>query len=262
MITDTPAARMHQLTISEEATERNVARVEQSTSPVLARIGGIAAPAGAILLFVTSMLHPTSADPSDHHAAFSEYAADSLWIWSHLGQFLGLATLAIALGLLAMTLEAGRPAAWGRIGLFGSAALVTLAAVLQAVDGIALKMMVDRWAGATGEAQAIAYEATLAVREIETGLASFLSLVSALTLIVIGLAVIFSRRYPTWLGVIGLVAGLGTMAGGVAQATTGFSDLAMALSMSASVVLLLWAVVAGVLMWRLAPRLANDRQTS
>jgi hypothetical protein len=47
-----------------------------------------------------------------------------------------------------------------------------VAATLQAVDGVALKVTVDRWAAATGEARLLAYEAAHAVRQIEIGFAS------------------------------------------------------------------------------------------
>lgn len=53
------------------------------------RLGAVAALGGAILLFVSTLLHPLDSDPNAPRAAFAEYAADSLWVWSHLGQFLG-----------------------------------------------------------------------------------------------------------------------------------------------------------------------------
>jgi hypothetical protein len=43
-------------------------------------------------------------------------------------------------------------------------------------------------------------------------------------------------------------------AAGAAQASTGFSDLAIMLSMLSSSGFLGWAVLAGVLMWRVASR--------
>jgi len=60
------------------------------------------------------------------------------------------------------------------------------------------------------------------------------------------------------LGAIALLDGLGMVAAGAAQAATGFSALAMTLSMAASSVLLIWIILAGVLMWRLAPRLEGE----
>ena len=233
-----------------------------STNQPLARLGSIAALVGAILLFVTTLLHPLDSDPNDAPAAFAEYAADPLWVWSHLGQFLGVALLGIALVALATTLEPGRAAAWGRVGRAGAVAIIAVAAALQAVDGVALKVMVDRWAAATGEARLFAFEAAFAVRQIEIGLASLLSLLSGFTLIVFGISIALSPRYPLWMGGLGLLGGLGLVATGAAQASTGFSDLAMTLSMLASVVFLIWVILVGIHLWRLAPRLTGDRDAA
>lgn len=189
-----------------------------STTQSLARLGAVAAPAGAVLLFGFTLLHPAKSDPSDLPAAFTEYAADSFWVASHLGQFVGFAMLAAALVALAATFEAGRAAAWAHIGLAGAAASIAVAAALQAVDGVALKVMVDRWADAGDDARRHAYEAAFAVRQIEIGLASLLSIVSGLTSTVFALAIVCSTRYPAWLGAIGLLGGLGTVAAGAAQA--------------------------------------------
>jgi hypothetical protein len=226
-----------------------------STRQHLARIGAAAAVIGALTLFIATLLHPLSADPNDAPAAFAEYAADRLWVASHLGQFLGVAVLAVALVALAGAMEAGAPSAWARIGVVGTAASVAGAAALQAVDGVALRMMVGRWAQASGEARARAFEGAFAVRQIEVGMASLLGAVFGLTISVFGVAMLLGRRFPVWLGWVGLLGGLGTVAGGVAQAYTGFSGLSMALSMPASCVLLVWALVVGVFLWRLAPEL-------
>lgn len=228
------------------------------TNQPLARLGAIAAIVGAILLFVSTLLHPLDSDPNDPPAAFAEYATDTIWVWSHLGQFLGVALLGIALVALAATFKPGRAAAWGRIGQAGATAIIALAAALQAVDGVALKVMVDRWAAATGDARMLAFEAAFAVRQIEIGLASLLSLLSGITLFVFGVSLVLSSRYPVWMGWVGLLSGLGLVATGLVQASTGFSDLAMTLSMLASSVFLIWAILAGVFMWRLAPLLIGD----
>ena len=251
----TPAARA---TSAATHTARTAGRDEHATQQVLARLGSVAALVGAAVLFGSTLLHPLGSDPSDAAAAFAEYALDSLWLWSHIGQFAGIAALVVALVALASTLDPGPSAAWSRIGLAGAAATLAVAAAVQAVDGVALKLMVDRWAASTGAAQVLAYEGAFAVRQIEIGLASFLSLVSGLTLTAFGLAMFLSRRYPGWLGALGLLGGLGTVVAGTAQASTGFSGVAMTLSMLASTVLLLWAILTGVLLWRSAPRLAND----
>lgn len=231
-----------------------------STGQSLARIGAVAAFGGAVVLLVSTLLHPSRADPNDPSAAFAEYAADSLWIASHLSQFVGFAVLGMALIALANTFEPGRASAWARMGVAGTVTSMAVAAALQSVDGVALKAMVDRWAAAAGEARLLAYESAFAVRQIEIGLASLLSLVSGFTLTAFGIAIALSIRYPRWLGVIGVLGGVGTIAAGVTQAFTGFSGLAMTLSLVAGAVLLIWATLAGIHMWRLFPNLLDDRE--
>jgi len=224
----------------------------------LTRVGAAAAVSGALTLFIATLLHPMNADPNDPSAAFAEYAADELWVASHLGQFVGVAVLGVALVALAGTVENGKPSAWARIGALGAAASVATTAALQAVDGVALKVMVNRWAEASGEAQARAFEGAFAVRQIEIGLASLLSLVVGLTISAFGISLLLSRRFPRWLGLLALLGGPGTVAAGIGQAYTGFSAVSMNLSMSAASILLLWAIAAGVLMWRLAPQLPGQ----
>jgi len=130
----------------------------------LVRIGAVAAVSGALTLFIATLLHPLGADPNDAPAAFAEYAADRLWVASHLGQFVGVATLGIALVALGAVMETGAPSAWARIGVAGTAASVAAAAGLQAVDGVALRVMVNRWVQANGELSL--GERTYRVREV------------------------------------------------------------------------------------------------
>jgi hypothetical protein len=223
----------------------------------LARVGGAAAVGGAVALVIGTLLHPLGADPNNPTEAFAEYAADRMWVASHLLQFLGVAGLGAALVALAGIMDTGRASAWARIGAFGAAAGVATAAALQAVDGVALKVMVDRWAGATGDARALAFEGALAVRQIEVGLASLLSVLFGLTMLAFSVALLFSRRFGAWLGWLGVVGGSGTLVAGVAQAHAGFSPVAMTISMAASSVLILWALAVGIAMWRLAPQLSD-----
>ena len=228
------------------------------TAQHLARLGAAAAFVGAVLLIVSTSLHPLDSDPGDAPAAFAEYAADAHYVWTHLGQFAGFLGLGMGLVAFAATLEPGRAAAWARIGAAGAVASMAVAAALQAVDGVALKAMVDRWAAANGEVRSLAYEAALALRQIEIGLAGFLSVLSGLTLIAFGLAILRSARYPAWLGAIGLLDGLGMAAAGAAQAAMGFRDVAMALSMLSGSVLVVWMVLVAALMWRWASRSSGD----
>ena len=141
---DTRTGEVEEAATAYELAARQAGGDERATHRSLARLGAVAALGGALLLFVSTLLHPLDSDPNVPRAAFAEYAADSFWVWSHLGQFAGVAGLGMGLVALAATLEPGRAAAWARIGLAGAVATIAVAAALQAVDGVALKVVGDR----------------------------------------------------------------------------------------------------------------------
>jgi hypothetical protein len=202
------------------------------------------------LLFVGTYLHPMQADPNEAIAAFTEYAADHLWVASHLAQLAGVALMAAALLLLAKQLESGSGTGWSRIAAGGAVASLAVATALQAVDGIALKRMVDAWASAPAAQKEVAFHAAFAVRQVEIGLASLLCLLLGLTVTVYGVVLLVDHTYPKWMGGLAIVGGVPTTVAGVVMAYTGFSGLAMTINMPASSILLVWMLALGVCMWR------------
>src|SRR5207244_8932666 len=106
------------------------------------RIGATCAITGSVLLFVGTYLHPMGADPNQAVAAFTEYAADHLWVASHLTQLAGVSLMVAALLLLAQQLRMGSGRAGAGVAAGGAIARLALAVALQAVDGMALKLMV------------------------------------------------------------------------------------------------------------------------
>jgi len=154
-----------------------------------------------------------------------------------------------ALLLLTRQLEAGRGAAWARLTAGGAVASLAVAAALQAVDGVALKVMVDAWAAARADQQAGAFQAAFAVRQIEVGLASMLSLALGLTATLSGAMLLVDRTYPRWLAGLAIAGGVPTVIAGVEIAHSGFSDLSMAINMPANSLLLAWMLLLGAYMW-------------
>jgi len=202
------------------------------------------------LLFVGTYLHPMGADPNQTVAAFTEYAADHLWVASHLTQLAGVALMVAALLLLAQQLRMGSGTAWAGVAAGGAIASLAVAVALQAVDGIALKLMVDAWTAAPAAQKEGVFHAAFAVRQIEIGLASMVSLSMGLTAAMYGEALLVDQTYPKWVGGLALIGGVPTMVAGVVIAYTGFSGLAMAINMPANFLLLVWMLTLGVLMWR------------
>ena len=138
------------------------------------------------------------------------------------------------------------------LACLAAVASVSLAGALQAVDGVALKIAVDRWSASAEGVRAVAFEAAYAVRQVEVGLASVMGAFFGLTVLLYGTAVLLSPVAPSWLGVFGTLAGLATVISSVVQAHTGFSDVAMATSMPSSLLVLVWSICVGIFLLRTA----------
>ncbi|HSU91900.1 MAG TPA: hypothetical protein VLI44_10615 [Sporolactobacillaceae bacterium] len=183
-------------------------------------------------------------------AAFTEYAASHIWVASHLMQLAGVILIAAALVLLSRKMADGPSAEWATLGELGAVSSLAVASALQAVDGVALKFMVDNWAAIPELGKAALFDATFAVRQIEVGLASIGSLLFGLTVSIYGIALLIDRRFPRWLGIVAIIGGVPTAIGGLAIAYTGFSNLAMAINMPANSLLILWMVAIGISEWQ------------
>ena len=65
------------------------------------KIASTSAITGSALLLIGTWLHPMPDDPNQTAEAFTAYAADRLWVASHLAQLAGIALMEAALVLLA-----------------------------------------------------------------------------------------------------------------------------------------------------------------
>ena len=216
------------------------------------KYGAIAGVTGAISLLAGTLLHPSGADPNEPHAAFTEYAAHHDWVAVHLIQLLGVALMVISLVLLSKMMTNGRGEIMAYMGTIGAAASLALAAALQAVDGIALKVMVDHWANASVADKDMLFYAAFGVRQIEVGFASTLSIILGCTVIIYGLAQRSDDNFPNGMAWLAIIGGLGTAIAGIVMSQTGFSDTTMIINMPSNLLLLLWMVLTGIWMWKTA----------
>ena len=225
---------------------------------VQAQVGAVLLVLGVVASIIGNSLHPVREDPMDNPRVFQEYAQSDEWILAHLGQFAGYLFAFAGLIVLSQLLLGGRTriAVAAHLGVVGATASLAVAAVLQAVDGIALKAMVDNWAQAPGPQQAVAFGAAESVRWLEIGINSLFRLLQGTTLIVVGLALALSDRFPRWLGWLGVIFGLALVLRGIAVAFVGF-DLSNPVYLATSVLtslpvtlLSVWMAALSILMWR------------
>jgi hypothetical protein len=214
------------------------------------RLGAMTALLGAVLLMLGTLLHPMQAPPWDAAAAFAEYAADHHWLSSHLIQLLGVLLGVFALLALAWRLRDGKAGVWALFGAACAVASLALAFALQAVDGVALKLMVDQWARAEEPLRSQLFAATFGVRQIEAGLAALFGLSFASSLLFYAPALWLSRPAPRGLALGALLAGGANLLAALLQGHDGFSERAMNWSMPASLLALLWFIWLALWLWR------------
>ena len=162
---------------------------------------------------VTMLFHPAG-EEDNHEAIFVEYAESESWEWVHLGQFVGVLLVLAGLLLLCPVLRPRAP----KLALLAAGLTVATAAgwaVLQAVDGVALKQTVDAWIDATGPDKAMRFADAETVRWTEWGVQSYVRVLFGSTMLLFGSAILVARPLAGWVGWAAVLAGILSIAVGV-----------------------------------------------
>ena len=225
------------------------------------RMGSIAFLVGlAIAVVSTLIFHPTSEDLMNNPVVFAIYAEDNLWIASHIGQFAGILLIFaggfVALYRLIAHSESGGTVA-SALSWFGLVtAIITAAAftILQAVDGIALKIAVNTWYGTPPEEErqrkAIAFGVAEGLRWTEWGLQAYYRMLTGAVALIFGVAISKSAVLDRWIGAVGIAAGVANVAAGVVTAYVGFSSVRDPVADLSTLIFYPWLVILGIFMWR------------
>ena len=207
--------------------DENVMDARMGAEAITTRIGALALPLAIILFVVSTAIHPSRELPMDNPAVFMEYAQSDSWVAVDLAQW--LATLLLFGGWVAVyhSITTKSESAGAGVARFGLGAAVLTAAtltVLQAVDGVALKWVVDAWASAPADQEVAAFAAAEAVRWTEYSLQSFSNILLGLTLILYGLAIALGTVYPRWLGWVAAGSGVAWIVHGLMVPYIGLFD--------------------------------------
>jgi len=114
--------------------------------PVLI-LGSVSFIVGAVIMILSTMIHPSGEDPFNHPRVLAEYANSELWVGIHIGQFVGTMMVFVG-GFVAIyrLLANSESSVISLLAWLGFALTIITAstfAILQAVDGVALKFAVD-----------------------------------------------------------------------------------------------------------------------
>lgn len=173
--------------------------------------------------------------------------ADWVWPAAYLGFIVGALLWVGALAALAATLTDGAAWALGRLAVVTAIVGATLHVVDGALNVGGLAGLADAWAVAPEEARAaLSQDGELLRRILEGTWAGVVILFHGVPFVLAGLAVALSRRYPAWLGWVGVGGGAGSLVVGVAMF---FGALGAGPAVPFAVVLSLFMVAVGSLMW-------------
>jgi uncharacterized protein DUF4386 len=219
----------------------------------LLRIGSIAFLAGVIIVVVSTAIHPSKEDPANHLRVFAEYANSDSWIAVHIGQLAGgimvFAGGFVALYRLLVQSESSMASVLAWIGLALAIMTASAFAILQAVDGISLKMAVDSWVATPTEEKAITFRVAEGIRFIEYGTNSIFRILQGIVAVIFGIAIIKSKLLSRWIGGAGVVIGAVTIYAGLEVAYLGFSGLTTMIGIS-TIIYFIWVGILGGFMWK------------
>jgi len=224
------------------------------------RMGSIAFLAGLVIIIVSTLFHASSEDLMNNPVVFAVYAESDTWIAAHIGQFAGV-MLVFAGGFVALFRlfahsESSIASALAWFGLVVAIITATTYAILQAVDGIALKIAVDTWydipsgAASREEQKTIAFRVAEGIRWTEIGINSYFRMLQGMVEIIFGVAIVKSGLLSGWIGAVGVFAGAGTIIAGVSVAYVGFSSVGAPILDVSTVISFAWLAILGIFMWR------------
>ena len=224
------------------------------------RMGSVAFIAGLVIIIVSTLFHASSEYLMDNPVVFAVYAESDTWIAAHIGQFAGVMLVFaggfVALFRLLVKSESGTTAsalAW--FGLVAAILVASTFTILQAVDGIALKIATDSWYAIPSNAadsevqKAIAFRGAEGIRWTEIGINSYNRILQGVVSLIFGVAIVKSALLSRWIGAVGIIAGAATVIAGIGVAYVGFAPLPIVGDVS-TFISFAWIAILGIFLWR------------
>jgi hypothetical protein len=208
---------------------------------------------GLLLTIVVGYFHPDHTNANDHVATFTEYAESNLWIAVHLGQFVAMVVVIAGLLMLYSSYKLGSGlAGWvNRASAVSGVIALTLYAVLQAVDGVALKHAVDAWLQAPEAEKIIRFAAAETVRWLEWAVRSYQSYMLGMTFLLFALVIVMpGKRIPKPIGILMALTGVAYGIQGWVIGSQGFSNNNAIPTLAGYVSWIVWSIWLLVFAWR------------
>ncbi len=182
-------------------------------------------------------------------------ASQSVWAWTtiQMGFVLGPVMWVMAFVALMPTITQGWASTLAKLATATILAGSAIHIVSSSVNGFAVAELARQWQTAAASEQAnLVVMGNLLLAIIDGTWASAITLFHGLPFVLSGLAVIASGRYPAYLGWVGVLGGLGSVVAGPLL-FFGAEGLATGLSIISAVVISIYTLIVGLLMWNASP---------
>jgi hypothetical protein len=213
---------------------------------VLQKIGSAGFIIGAILLVIFNLLLPRAADPSSTQEVLRKFGEQEV-LTQICALLLAIGAWAVMIGSAGVyrSISTGG-AAWARLGFYGIVVGTAMWAVNFALT-MATAGAAANWLAAPAAGQATAYSVAASLYAASAAVETMSIIVYWLALVVLGIGMVFSAVYPRWIGWVGIVLGIATVAAvGVVAAFAGPSSTLELTFMVLSLLSMLWALVVGI----------------
>jgi len=209
--------------------------------------------AGVIISLIVGLFHPDG-PANDHAAVFAEYAASAHWTAIHFGQFVGMLVIVAGLVVFFHVLSStpGAEVLTRRFGIPTALLALGLYAVLQAVDGIALKQAVDAWVAAPESEKAMRFASAETVRWLEWAVRSYFSFVLGLAFLLLAVVIVRTRVVPRPIAYLAGGSGITYFGQSWVVATAGFSALNGAFIIIGILLTVVWTAWLAILAMRVS----------
>jgi hypothetical protein len=216
------------------------------------RVSAIVLFLGELLFGVAGYLHPAHEPANNHPAVFAEYASSTNWTLVHLGQFAGM--LVIIAGLLilyrALNIRSGLVGILAQGAAVSAVVTLSIYGILQAIDGVALKQVVDAWASAPEAEKAARFASAEAIRFLEWGGRSYQDFMLGITFVLFAMVIVLTARIPRLLGLLVGLTGIGYIVQGFVVGAEGFSANNSTPTLFAYFVWIAWSIWLLIFAWR------------
>jgi hypothetical protein len=179
----------------------------------------------------------------------------NIWIADHLVLLFGALLLLLASVAIARSFPDGQSRTWAEAAWITNVIATAVAVLTFLFDGAVVKNVAELWQ-AQPDDPAVLGAATLAT---ETGfiLVAGLQVTTGLVALMFGVAVVFSNRYPRWLGVLALGGGATSLIPGAAHYLAGTSTWSASLVYVSGALIAVWFFLMSARLWRSEPNAAQ-----